>query len=191
MDSTGFSTTLKTDWVNFKFGTRKGHWEWKKLHAICGNRSNVIASVRITEGRANDSPYFQELVGDASKNFSIGEVCADPAYTSKSNVGFVAGLGAAPFLKPKSNFRTRRGSSLSWARMLRMWRENETEFRKHYHLRSNIESTFSSVKRKFGGNMRTKKDVSQRNELLSKVCCHNGSVLVSSIFEVGVEAKWS
>ena len=43
----------------------------------------------------------------------------------------------------------------------------------HYHLRSNVESTFSMMKRKFGDGLRSKTDTAMVNETLCKVLCHN------------------
>ncbi len=42
-----------------------------------------------------------------------------------------------------------------------------------YHPRSNIESTFSMIKRKFGDSVRSKGDLAMKNEVLAKVLCHN------------------
>jgi len=61
------------------------------------------------------------------------------------------------------------------------------EFMSHYHKRSNVESTFSMIKRKFGASVRSKKPVAQTNEILCKILCHNLSVLVHSIYELGIE----
>lgn len=57
----------------------------------------------------------------------------------------------------------------------------------NYHKRSNVESTFSMLKRKFGAYVRSKKPVAQTNEILCKVLYHNLSVLVHSIYELGLE----
>ena len=38
----------------------------------------------------------------------------------------------------------------------------------HYHQRSNVESTFSMVKRKFGASVRAKTPAAQLNEVLLK-----------------------
>ena len=57
----------------------------------------------------------------------------------------------------------------------------------HYNKRSNAESVFSSVKRKFGGSVRSKLPIAQQNEVLCKFVAHNLSVLVHSIFELGIE----
>ena len=43
----------------------------------------------------------------------------------------------------------------------------------HYHLRSNVETTFFMMKAKFGDLIRSKTERAQINELLLKVLCHN------------------
>ena len=40
------------------------------------------------------------------------------------------------------------------------------EFLPHYHKRSNVETTFSMIKAKFGGSIRSKKRTAQINEIL-------------------------
>lgn len=49
---------------------------------------------------------------------------------------------------------------------------------------------FSSVKRKFGGSVRSKLPAAQFNEVLLKCLCHNLSMLVHAIHELGVEPKF-
>jgi transposase len=61
----------------------------------------------------------------------------------------------------------------------------------HYHLRSNVETTFSMIKRKFGGSVRSKSRTSQVNEILCKILCHNLSVLVHAMYELGVTPTFS
>jgi transposase len=60
-------------------------------------------------------------------------------------------------------------------------------FQAHYHLRSNVESVFSSVKRKFGGAVRSKKQAAQVNEILCKILCYNLSILAQAMQELGIE----
>jgi hypothetical protein len=45
----------------------------------------------------------------------------------------------------------------SWRKMWGYFMYRQDEFQAHYHLRSNVESVFSAVKRKFGGAVRSKK----------------------------------
>jgi hypothetical protein len=46
------------------------------------------------------------------------------------------------------------------------------------------------VKAKFGSRIRSKTQVAMVNELLCKILCHNLCVLVQSIYELGIEAKF-
>jgi len=64
------------------------------------------------------------------------------------------------------------------------------EFLQHYHLRSNVESTISTVKRKFGDSVRSKTDVAMRNEVLAKFVCHNVCCVIQSAYEFGIEANF-
>lgn len=57
----------------------------------------------------------------------------------------------------------------------------------HYHKRSNVETTFSMIKAKFGGSLRSKTRTAQINEALCKILAHNICVLIQSIFELGVK----
>lgn len=61
-------------------------------------------------------------------------------------------------------------------------------FLTHYHKRSNVETTFSMIKRKFGSSLRSKSEVGQRNEVLCKVIAHNLCCLISAMHELGMEA---
>lgn len=64
---------------------------------------------------------------------------------------------------------------------------NRSDFMSHCHKRSNVETTFSMIKGKFGGAVRSKTPVAQVNEVLCKVLCHNVCCLISSIYELGLE----
>lgn len=62
----------------------------------------------------------------------------------------------------------------------------------HYHKRSNVESTLSMVKRKFGDALRRKTDVAMINETLCKILCHNLVVLIHETHELGIDPVfWS
>lgn len=71
--------------------------------------------------------------------------------------------------------------------LVRLYAYNQEWFMKRYHKRSNVESTFSMIKAKFGGNLRSKTYQSQVNEALCKVLCHNICCLIKSLYELGIE----
>ncbi|MDQ3813951.1 MAG: hypothetical protein M3347_08370, partial [Armatimonadota bacterium] len=52
---------------------------------------------------------------------------------------------------------------------------------------SNVESTFSMVKAKFGDSLRSKDDTAQENEALCKILCHNICCVIQSMYELGIE----
>lgn len=64
------------------------------------------------------------------------------------------------------------------------------EFLRHYHRRSNVETTFHMIKSKFSSRIRSKTPIAQTNEVLCKVLCHNLCVLVQSVYELGIEATF-
>ena len=74
----------------------------------------------------------------------------------------------------------------AWTRMFHMFAYQRDTFLSHYHKRSNVETTFSMIKAKFGDAVRSKSDVGQMNEVLCKVIAHNLCVLISSIHELGL-----
>ncbi len=56
----------------------------------------------------------------------------------------------------------------------------------HYHKRSNVESTFSAIKRKFGADVSSRTDVAMVNEVYAKLICHNISCLIHEQENLGI-----
>ncbi len=54
-----------------------------------------------------------------------------------------------------------------------------------------VESTFSILKAKFDETLRSKGDVTQVNELLCKVLCHNICCVIRCMYELGIEAEFA
>jgi transposase len=78
-----------------------------------------------------------------------------------------------------------------WTRMWHYFALHREEFLAHYHKRSNVETTFSMIKRVFGDSVRSKTPVARVNEVLLKVLCHNIRVLVHEIHELGIDPTFS
>ena len=64
---------------------------------------------------------------------------------------------------------------------------NKEEFESHYHLRSNVETTFSAWKLKFGDSLKSKNLVAQKNELICKAIAYNIAVLINAMFDLGIK----
>jgi transposase len=67
---------------------------------------------------------------------------------------------------------------------------NRVGFLKHYHKRSNAESTFSMMKAKFCDGLRSKNAAAQVNEAIYKILAHNISVVIQSMYEFVVGATF-
>jgi transposase len=71
--------------------------------------------------------------------------------------------------------------------MFHHYQFNRIDFMDHYHKRSNVETTFSMIKAKFGTHLCSRSEIAQINEVLYKVICHNICVLIQSMHELGIE----
>jgi hypothetical protein len=152
---------------------------------MCGVRTHVVTAVEILGRDANDSPLLPPLVKATAKNFALAEVSADKGYASKANTEVIANAGAVPFIAFKSTATGEGGGA--WAKAFGYFMYRRDEFLAHYHKRSNVESTFSMIKRKFGDFLRSKGDTAMMNEALCKVLCHNLVVLIHEMYELGID----
>lgn len=189
VDSSGFSTSTYARWYDHKWGREQRKNRYVKAHLITGVKTHVVTRVIVTDEFANDSPVFKPLVAETAARFPMREISADKAYSSKGNLTHAASFGATPYIPFKSNVRGSKGTGL-WRKMWHYFQFNRDEFLTHYHKRSNVETTFSMIKAKFGGNIRSKSETAQVNEILCKVICHNLCCLVQAIFEFGLEPKF-
>ncbi len=187
-DSTGFSSSRFVRWHDEKYGERSGR-DWVKAHAICGVKTNVVTAVRIEGRDAADSPQFKPLVQTTAENFTVKEVPADKAYLSHDNLALVDALGGTAYVPFKSNSLPGEAGSL-WEKMFHYYNLHREDFLKHYHQRSNAESTFSMVKAKFRDHVRSRSDTAMVNEVLCKFLCHNICVVHQSHIELGIEPNF-
>lgn len=183
-DSTGFMTSRYTRWFDHKYRGVQEH-DWVKCHIMCGVKTNIVTAVEIRDRDASDTKLLPDLVNTTAQNFTLKEVSADRGYGSVSNVEAIAAVGATPYIAFKS-IHTGRSGGL-WGKMYGYFMYKRDEFLTHYHKRSNVESTFSMMKRKFGDSLRSKTDVAMVNETLCKVLCHNIVVLIHEMHELGIE----
>ena len=190
VDSSGFSSSVYHRWHSHKWNKQIKEATWIKAHVICGVQTNIITSAEVNDTAGHDSPQFAPLVEATARTFPINEVSADKAYLSKKNLHTVQAVGGTAFIPFKSNSvlknRAQPQDTL-WERAFHYFNLNRADFLAHYHKRSNVETTFSMVKAKFGGAVRTKTPVAQVNEVLAKLLCHNICVLIQSIYELDVE----
>lgn len=189
VDSSGFSTSQFGRWFDVRTGDDNDKRKFVKAHITCGVRTNVITAINITKGSCADSPEFEGLVKNTSRIYDIKEVSADKAYTSRQNLQVVADLGGIPFIPFKSNIKsdTKSQGCFIWKKMYRFFTDYSEQFYHHYHKRSNSETCFHMIKRKFGSHLRSKSETGQTNEILAKCLCHNICVLIQEALEIGID----
>ena len=190
VDSSGFATSTYARWFDHKWGKQRSRQTWVKTHIMCGVKTHVVTAVEATPTESADSPQLPGLLERTAESFTINEVSADKAYSSKRNLHAVDAIGATPFIPFKVNSVPDQGFykyDELWDRMWHYFNFNRETFLQHYHKRSNVESALSMIKTKFGGSVRAKSPVAQVNEVLSKVLAHNLCCLIQSIYELGLE----
>jgi hypothetical protein len=184
IDSSGFGSSRYVRWFDVKHNATRSKAIWVKTHIACGVRTNIITAVRILDKDAADCPQFVPLVRETAQGFIIEEVSADKAYASLENFEEVAECGGTAFIAFKSNATG--GVGGMFEKMFHYFQFNREEFLGRYHQRSNVESTFSAVKRKFGDSVASKTDTAMANEVLCKVLCHNLTCLIQEQETLGI-----
>jgi hypothetical protein len=178
IDSSGFSSCQYEDYYDLKHGsgTPRRRCEWVKCHIASGVNTHCVTAVRILGKDAADCPEFIPLLEKTREGFRVTEVSADKAYASYDNFEALAACGAQGYIAFKATTTGAIGGHFEKAFLLFL--ANREEYLAGYHKRSNVESTFSAVKRKFGPAVMSLKETAMVNECLVKFLCQNLSVLV-------------
>lgn len=195
VDSSGFTTSKNVRWFDHRYGVRTRQ-EWLKAHIVCGVKTNIITAAEITNQYVNDTKLFPALLEMTACNFNLEKVMADKAYGSFANYNLTDRLGAKPFIAFKSTSKGHGRNHTTgvecpiWRKMFHYFQYNRDEYLAHYHKRSNVESTFSMIKNKFGTFVRSKSDTAVKNEILAKLVCHNICVLIHEMYGLGLEVDF-
>lgn len=190
VDSSGFSTSTYVRWFDVKYGNNEDWHDWVKMHLMCGVKTHIVTSVEISRATKHDSPYYKPLLASTAKaGFIMQEVSADKGYISMKNLQATVDHGAMPFIPFKSNTQPDRGSDV-WSKMFHYYSYKREEFLAHYHKRSNVETVFSMIKARFGERLKSKHETAQINEALTKVLCHNLTVLITSLYELNITPEF-
>ena len=194
IDSTGFSSTqLVGQWKGAKYGEKQLRVEhdWLKVHAMTGVRTNIVVAVEIGAANSGDAPRFRPLLEATTEDFNVRNVLGDKAYSSYANMDFAAEKDVTPFIMFRDNATTTNTRCENWDKLLHMLRFHRREFMKAYHKRSNVEATFSAIKRVFGDFVRSKNKTAQVNEILLKIICHNLRQVIFAMFELGIAPNFA
>ena len=190
VDASGFRTTNYSSWCEERHGKTKQNI-WLKAHICTGVMTNIVTDVKITGGHAADINEFGGLVMGTKRTFDVKEVSADKGYLSRDNYTLVNSIGANAYIAFKENSRGRAYGSPAWLNAFYHFQNNKEDFLKHYHKRSNVETTFMAIKRKFGETLKSRNRTAQVNELLCKILAYNITVLINCMYTRNVVPVFS
>jgi transposase len=189
-DSSGFSGSRFDRWFDHKYGKygQPRAWRsWVKCHIMTGTRTNVVTAVQIHEQSSADTLQLPALLETTQEaGFNVESLAADMAYSSRKNIDTIHAAGVNPLIPFKKSANPPNDGSL-WAKLFNYFQMHRDEFMGRYHCRSNVESTFSMIKRKFGDAVRSKTDMAMKNEVLAKLVCHNLCCIIHEMHESGVD----
>ena len=133
-------------------------------HITTGIKSNIVTAINVLVERGKDNILMREHVDKTSKNFKINEWSGDGMYWCKLNCKKVVEVGGKPYFKVHKNWAGKSRGGFDWKQMNLEFEKDEEEYGKHYHKRSNVESTFHMKKMLHGDKAYSKLDSAKINE---------------------------
>lgn len=170
VDSSGFSLSNSSKWFDIRIRRTNSRKDSMKLHIVIDVDTGIIHQFTITDWKRHDSKEFGKLVNSLPK---IAKALGDKAYSSRKNCEIVAKRGGKPFLIFKENATGRSKGSPEWKISFQEYKNNPKAWKDIYHLRSLVESVFSSIKKRWNSHIASRKGWYKRRELALKVVCYN------------------
>ena len=187
MDATGCSTHSFMRWVDYRTESEVKEHGWVKLHMMCGALTNVITRAAVSPSDVHDNVLFRELFLETARHFRMRKLTADMGYVSGPNYELARDFGVKLYVPFKSNTAPWVADGTAWSAALWDFLHRYDEFMDEYHQRSNAESTFSALKRKFPSQIRMEYPTGQVNETLCKVLAYNLSGVAREVRMRGVK----
>lgn len=175
IDSTGIKLYNSGEWIREKHKKRK---PFLKLHVAVNTATGQAVSVAITEDRIGDHPMALPLIEQAECTGKIGSVLLDGAYDVRNLWKTLDEGGIKPVIRLRKNARPN-GFNLR-ARMVRERNAlgQEAWAQKHgYGQRWQVETWFSSYKRRFGEHCYSTKPANMLHEIILKTILCNKFIL--------------
>ena len=182
-DSTGIRTQLFSTWFSLRCKKRIRRRDHLTVHTTIGVKSGIVTALNIGINQGKDNKIFREHVDKTSENFKINEWSGDGMYWCKKNCRKVSERGGKPYFKCKSSWNGKQDGFPSWKEMNKDFVENKEDYDKHYHKRSNVESTNHSKKALHGNSVYSRLPSARINEETLRWINHNISVLNRAMYE--------
>ena len=160
------------------------------MHTTIGVKSGIVTALNIGINQGKDNKIFREHVDKTSENFKVNEWSGDGMYWCKKNCKKVSEKGGKPYFKCKSSWNGKQDGFPSWKEMNKDFVENKEDYDKHYHKRSNVESTNHSKKALHGNSVYSRLPSDRINEETLRWINYNINVLNRAKYEWDINPKF-
>ena len=189
-DMSGVRTNNFSSWFSIRTGKRIRKRDHMASHITTGVKSNIVTAVNSCVKKGRDNEILREHISMTAKNFRVKEWSGDGTYQCRENCTAVVEVGGKPYFKLKKNITKRPKGHPAWKYMVIESRNQPERYKKHYHKRSNVESTNASKKRRIGSCVKSKLDVAREQEEHIKWIDYNLLVLNRAMFEWDIESNF-
>ena len=176
-DATGIKTKLFSSWYSLRCKKEIKKRDHLTIHITTGVKSNIVSALNVEIKSGNDNKIFREHVDKTIENFKVYEFSGDGKYWCKENCRKVFDVGAKSYFKVWKNWSGKSRGCMPWKLMNLEFENNPELYGKHYHKRSNVESTNMSKKMIHGDKVYSKLDSARINEETLRWINHNINVL--------------
>lgn len=179
-DSTGIKTKLFSSWYSLRCQKEIKKRDHLTIHITTGVKSNIVTALNVENKKGKDNEIFREHVDKTDKNFKIHEWSGDGVYWAKKNCKKISEKGGKPYFRCKTGKTAWNGKQSgvpAWREMNLENNEHPRRYKKHYHKRSNVESTNHSKKMIHGNSVYSRLPSARINEETLRWVNHNINVL--------------
>jgi len=189
-DATGIKTKLFSSWYSLRCMKEIRKRDHLTVHITTGVKSNIVTALNVEINSGRDNEIFREHVDKTAKNFRCDEFSGDGKYWCKENCKKVHQVGAKPYFKVHKNWSGRSRGGFYWKEMNLEFKKDEKKYGKHYHKRSNVESTNMSKKMIHGDKVYSRLSSARKNEESLRWINHNINVLNRAKHEWDISPKF-
>ena len=182
-DATGIRTKLFSSWYSIRCQKEIKKRDHLTIHITTGVKSNIVTALNVEIKSGKDNIIFREHVDKTAKNFKVNEFSGDGRYWCKDNCRKVTEVGAKPYFLVWKNWSGKSRGCMPWKLMNLESKNNPEEYGKHYHKRSNVESTNHSKKVLHGNAVYSLLPSARINEETLRWINHNINVLNRAKYE--------
>ncbi|MBS3097319.1 transposase [Candidatus Woesearchaeota archaeon] len=173
LDASGIRLVGRSIWFCIRTKTKIRRKDCDKIHIAICLQNLLIANFRISNSKANDSPFLRKLLKPFAK---LGLVIVDKGYSNKTNAEYVAKKEGAFFSPFKKNAQPT-GLNV-WAYLYKLWKIFPSLCKTIYNQRSKVEAVFSALKNRYGDQLYSKRWYTRRREMAMRFIAYNVRIIV-------------